>query len=366
MKARFWLFFGLGISLLVIVGHFTANVQAGTLRQVVATPTVNYKYALPFVANNPAPPPIPPPAAPSYYMGTLDPATVINQGCALGQRDVYLSGAQDSVVVLDFGYPQKYANGTFGARGFDYPPVYANTDQIAAVVENFGVGYINCSANDPASHLRIAIGTSNYPGQYYPAVTYAHGQAWSNMVTAVNTWFTTRCAGTACANRVDAAGANDIELAWNTPAATLDWLAGYASVAKYQMYNFGALDGCPWLAHPTYNCVWPNKDQVWTAIWGSPPVQPIPEIYRTDDINAEQWYLMSVYSYVNHHEKIQFIGPMTQTGACQQYPESSCTILGNTPTQAWWQLHNLLNGDPATAGEALSFPSDIRYMEKAP
>jgi hypothetical protein len=157
-------------------------------------------------------------------------------------------------------------------------------------------------------------------------------------------------------------GASDIELSLNTPAATIDWLNGYDSAAKYPMYNFGALEGCPWLAHPTYNCVWANKDQVLFVVWGSPPVQPIPEIYLTSGVNAEQWYLMSVYSVQRYHEKIQFVGPLTQQGACQQFPESECIPLGNTPEQAWWQLYNLLNNNASTSGEMLRFPSDIRYL----
>ena len=362
MRTTILILLCIGGSLLIFLTQFTRAAQAESLGQaVVATPTFSGKIYLPVIAKSLL---SPPPAAPSYYMATLDPATLVNAGCELGKRDVALEGTQDSVVVLDFGYPQKYANGTFGARGFHNPAVYANTAQIASAAENFGVGYINCSGGDPASHLRIAIGTSNYPGAAYSSVTYAHGKAWANMVTAVNDWFIARCAGTACANRVDAAGANDIELSWNTPTATKDWLNGYASAAQYQMYNFGALEGCPWLAHPTYQCTWTNKEDVWFAIWGSPPVQPIPEIYLTNGINAEQWYLMSVYSATKHSEKIQFIGVMTQQGACQQFPESECVPLGNTPEQGWWQLYNLLNGDWRTAGEQLLHPSDIRYIGK--
>lgn len=341
------------------IGPLTVGAQATYMVPVVAVKlTYPYHTYLPFISG----PLMPPPAAPSYYMATLDPTALVNEGCALGQRDVSLAGAQDSVVILDFGYPQKYTNGTFGARGFASPAVYANTNKIAAAVENFGVGYINCSGNDPTSHLRIAIGTSNYPGSAYSSVTAAHGKAWATMVSAVNDWFSAQCRGTACENRVDAVGASDIELSWNTPAATIDWLNGYASVAKYPMYDYGALEGCPWLAHPTYRCNWSNKDDVLYAVWGSPPVQPLPEIYLTNGINAEQWYLMSLYSVQRYHEKIQFVGPLTQQGACQQFPESECIPLGNTPEQAWWQLYNLLNHNASTSGEMLRFPSDIRYL----
>jgi hypothetical protein len=89
----------------------------------------------------------------------------------------------------------------------------------------------------------------------------------------------------------------------------------------------------------------------------------VPEIYRTDGVNAEQWYLMSVYSYTNHSgTKIQFVGPMSQYQACQQ--RGGCSTIDNTPEQAWWQLYNLLNNDWRTAGETLPYLTDIKWLNE--
>ena len=323
------------------------------------------KAYLPIVSRvNPPPPPDPSPAPPlvstSLYMLTKDPTKLTNEGCALGKRDLSLPGRQDSVVVLAFGYPQKNASGVYGTHGYGYPAQSWTIAEITAAVENFGYAYWTCVGEDFDSHLRIAVGTNNYQGDVNVAVNYDHGIVWANMVGAVNDWFVSSCTR-GCDGQVDAVGANDIELTWNTYTATKNWLDGYAAVTKYPLYNFGAVEGCPWFSHPNYTCYWQDLEKVWYVTWGSPPVQPLPEIYLTSGVNAQQWYLMSVYSYTRHGQKMQFVGPMTQTQACEQ--EGSCLQqLENPPADAWWQFYNLLNGDARTAGEALPFSTDIKWL----
>ena len=59
---------------------------------------------------------------------------------------------------------------------------------------------------------------------------------------------------------------------------------------------------------------------------------------------------------------MQFIGPMTEYGACQQYP-SGCTGINSPPDQSWRTLYGLLNSDARTSGEYLPYLTDIRYLE---
>lgn len=366
MKANRWIPIGLVASFLFVVyvwlpGFAQSGNNPRYLPMIGNPPTPTFT---PTPTNTPTPEPVgPPQVSPSYYMTTLDPQTVTNEGCNLGKRDMALPGRQDSVVVLAFGYPQQYPDQQFGARGFAYPAQPATTAQIAAAVENFGYGYWKCTYQDYQSHLRIGIGTSNYPGDNYSSVTSAHGKAWAEMVNAVNDWFVNSCTRS-CDGQVDAVGASDIELAWNKAAPTTDWINGYASAARYPLYNFGAVEGCPWLAKPTYTCAWGNLEAVWYVIWGASVVQPVPEIYLTSGINAEQWYLMSVYSYNKHGEKIQFVGPMSEHTACLQ--RGGCTGTGysidNLPADAWWQLYLLLNSDLRTDGELLRYSTDIQYL----
>jgi hypothetical protein len=302
-------------------------------------------------------------ASNSLYITSLDPTTLYNQGCTLGTRDLGLSGKQDSVVVLHFGYP-RMVNNEYGARLY-YPASPATDDQIAAAVEQFGYGYWYCVGADFDSHLRIGIGTSNYGGSIYSLVTSGHGQAWARMVNLVNDWFKNTCMR-GCDGQVDAVGASDIELSWNDYTTSLDWLNGYDSANNYPLYNFGAIPGCPYLASPGAQCggggyYW-SKEQVWMVTYGLNPVFPLPEIYRTDGVNAQQWYLMSVYSYTAHGAKMEFIGPMAQYQACLQ--RGGCSTIDNTADQAWKQLYTLLNGDARTAGETLPYATDILWLNE--
>lgn len=368
-RVRFWGFLSLFVGiLLVVLAWLPGRAQAPLPDEPTLRPdnfTAPGKIYLPLAMMSPdTGTAAPPPVSTSMYMLSKDPQLIFNEGCRLGKRDLSLPGKQDSVVVLAFGYPQRNANGVYGAHGFGYPARSWTNDEIAAAVENFGYAYWSCVDGDFESHLRISIGTNNYQGDTNPAVNAGHGKAWANMVSAVNDWFNNPAScPRKCDGQVDAVGANDIELSWNTPAATIDWLNGYASVTKYPLYNFGAAEGCPWLAKPGYKCLWGNLEQVWFVVWGSAPVQPLPEIYLTSGVNAEQWYLLSVYSYQNHGEKIQFVGPMTEVQACQQ-EGTGCRALeiDNKPNDAWWQLYNLLNGDWRTAGEKLPYLTDIKWL----
>ncbi|HZW03318.1 MAG TPA: hypothetical protein VFF68_05295 [Anaerolineaceae bacterium] len=320
--------------------------------------------------NTPTLPPIsntPPRWTTSYYFAVADPANLNAEarqiGCELGTRDLGLPGKQDNLVILDFG-TTKYVNGQYGAS-LMYRNGFGTIAQIGEAVKQFGYGYWDCVESDFDSHLRIGIGTNNYTGSTYPSVTYGHGQAWAAMVNQVNDWFVNNCPRS-CDGQVDAAGANDIELGWGSPEATIDWLNGYDSVNRYPMYNYGALPGCPYFAAPGSQCggnstVW-TKERVW-LVTDAGPVQSLPEIYRNDGVNAQQWYLMSVWAYQNKGKPMDFIGVMTQYQACLQRASSdpTCATLDNTANQGWTQLHNLINGDVRTRWP-LQFSTDIKWL----
>lgn len=301
----------------------------------------------------------------SYYMSTVAPQELYNRGCDLGKRDLALPGVQDNIVILDFGGPRRLATGDYAARLFGSPIVYASTSQIAAAVEAFGEGYYLCTGDDIYSTVVIGIGTNNYTydGSATYQVNYAHGRAWALMVNAVNDWF--RMKG--YTRQVSAVGANDIELSWNTYEATRDWLDGYDSVNQYDLINFGAIPGCPYFRSPGAQCggdgyIW-TKEQVWYVIWGSPPVYPLPEIYANNGVNAEQWYLMSVYSYQMHGMPLEFRGVMTQYWSCVDRYDSTCPVLDNTPQEGWNQLSSLVNSDSRTAHQ-IRWSTDIAWNRR--
>mgnify|MGYP000368555559 CR=1 FL=1 len=301
-----------------------------------------------------------PPYSTSLYMKTLDSSTLYNMGCELGVKDLNTPGAQDSLVILAYGYP-KYVDGVYGTRFYGTTIRFVTLEQIKFATLQFAWGYYTCTGTDFASHLRIGIGTSNYEGDN-PAVNFAHGAAWGEMVNAVNAWLVQNGAS----GQVDAVGASDIELSWNDYVETKDWLDGYDSVNQYDLYNFGAIPGCPTLSRPgaqcgTYPHLW-SREQVWYVIYGAGPVYPLPEIYLTDGTNAEQWYMMSTYSVTAHGAPVGFVGSLTTYQACQQV--GGCNGPGwdlrNTPQQGWTQLYTLLNGNPRTA-QGLRWASDMKW-----
>ncbi len=300
----------------------------------------------------------------SYYMATVNTSTLFNLGCELGLHDLNTTGAQDNLVILDFGYPrfvnEKY---TVSLMGYGSPTM----DQLGDASRNYGMGYFICSGEDHESHLRIAIGTSNYPGNYNPSITFEHGAAWATMVNDVN-YYLAENTHNELMQQVDAVGANDIELSWNSYEATKAWLDGYDSLNQYDLYNYGALPGCGWLKNPDTQCgsyphLW-SKEQIWTVIYGMGPIYPLPEIYLTSGLNAEQWYLLSVYSYQNHGVPVGFVGSLTNYQACQQ--RGGCSgegwAIDNTPEQGWSQLYNLLNSDYRTA-QGLRWATDILWTD---
>jgi hypothetical protein len=196
----------------------------------------------------------------SYYITSVDGAFSYNLGCAVGVKALETPGIQDDLVILDYGYP-KYVNGYYGASLMGYGPV--SVDQIAFSAQQFAWGYYTCTGTDFDSHLRIGIGTNNYPGSTNPSVSFEHGRAWGKMVNQVNDWIVAR----GIASQVDVVGANDIELSWNSYTATKDWLDGYDSINLYDLYNFGAIPGCPSLNRigaqcGTYPYLW-SYEQVW-------------------------------------------------------------------------------------------------------
>ena len=164
-----------------------------------------------------------------------------------------------------------------------------------------------------------------------------HGKAWANMVNAVNHWIKVQ----GYFSRVDAVGANDMEISWNTPENTRGWVDGYDSSNLYALYNYGDAAGCPTRSYPNWTCNPPwTREDVWYVSFGVGAAYPLPLIYSRDGANAQQWALLSLYSYTQHGARMDIKGSFTQYQACQQFPDGCGTGLNNTPSQGWTQLKN--------------------------
>jgi CSLREA domain-containing protein len=176
-------------------------------------PTVSsqgsFRIYLPLGMKNFQSPPLP---TFSYYV--QDPSILDSLGTEVGQL-VLTQAITDHVVVLAFGSPAISGVGTsWGTvlvnRGF------VSWGQINNGVQLFVTSWLAQTQNT-SHHLRLVIGTNNYPvsntSNYSSAVTPAHAGAWSVLATYLDVTFTDP--------RVKIVGGIDAQVAWNTKTTTL-------------------------------------------------------------------------------------------------------------------------------------------------
>jgi len=317
-------------------------------------------YFFPAFFNNPQIP-----YSTSYYLPTVDGAFLYGLGCEHGMRDLALSGAQDSVIVLDFSYPVYDSSFGYGAALFednpwDTPTVPVPISEIIQAVKRFAIGYYNCSGEDTASNLVIGVGTNNKPTSIETASrATAHGHAWGTMVSDLNQWALNQ----KILHQVQFYGASDIEISWNTPAWTRAWIAGFEQNEDVLMLHFGDAAGCPYDENPHWSCGsdWTVED-VWYVSWGAPSALPLPLIYLTNGVHAKQWAFLSRYSVENHGYRMDFTGVFTQWQYCQQF--TWCNGTDNSPEAAYQQMLTELNKDPNTS-QSIRWKSDIRWVRES-
>lgn len=284
----------------------------------------------------------------SIYVTSFDNGLLYNAGCAQGDRDKNLAGVQNSKVLIHLGQPW-YDNEDYGVllhNTYDFKTV----NDISQQIIEYAHGYWQCTGSDTTSHVKIAISTSNYSTAY---TSYAHGNAWAEMVRSTSILLQQ----TDYYTQVDVSGGSNMELGFNSPELTREWVEGYDDAAYdpvneelYRLYNFGDAAGCP----PYGSCGtqefpdWTQED-IWYISYGCLACYPIPLIYSNDWTQAEQWQQISKYSVDEHGVKILFQGSTTQYQACQQRWDPSCSFLDNLPEEVFAQLYTVLNSDPATA-----------------
>lgn len=296
----------------------------------------------------------PPRFGTSVYMTTNNPNAYYNLGCAQGKRDLGLAGTQDSLVVLAFGRPVKIGD-VYGASLFDVAPT--TTAVLETLIPMYAMGYVDCAGADTQSTVTLGLGTSNYGDM----VRYSSGIAWNNFVDHVNRWLKDNN----YYHRVAALGAIDIELGWNPPDVTRNWVNGYDDGNLYPYLDFGDANSCPTRVFPHWDCkdAW-TKEDLWYVSYGVGAAFPLPLIYATDTGNAQQWALMSLWAAQNKGAPMQIQGVMTQWQACQQYPSGCGPGLDNRPEEGWQQLYDELARDARTKQE-LRWSTDILWWRSS-
>ena len=322
-----------------ITGANATVANSPSPRLAEQSPLAAKQWNLPMVSRAPIVPPV---ATTSRYMSTTNYAALYNEGCSMG------TAGQSGVVVLDFGQP-RYQNSTFGTLLYD-DVTFATLSQISTAAKGFLNGYWDCSY--AGGFLTLALGTSNYFG----ATGYGHGQAWSQLVNDLGAWIP--APPVSYASKEAIAGANDIEMSWNTVGNTRAWVNGYDSINKYPYYDYGSCDGCAFAMYPNACPNWaPSNywtiEDVYYVAWGASPANPLPEIYLPNGANAGQWYCMSLYAYNVHGLRMDIQGSFTQWQACGCLPTVTLR-----PEEGWYQLYQRLNADPRTS-QWLPYSTDI-------
>ncbi len=303
-----------------------------------------------------------PPKSTSWYVYTTSGESdstlytwMYNKGYEAGQIDLNTAGTQNSVAVLDFGQPW-YQNNVYGTWSFNGTyGRFVSVSVIKEAVKQFSSGYYWGAGSDTSSQMRVVIGTNNY-GSY---TTYAHGQAWIQLVKDATT------AVSSYASQVSVRGGSDIEIGYSGPSTASLWVNGYASgfSSPYYLYNYGDAAGCPTSGTTSSpgNCDngW-TQDDVEYVSWGASPMYPLPEIYSTAGGNAKQWQQIALYSYLAYSSDMVVLAPLSQSAACAQ--RGGCSGTNNTPQQAWNQLWTELNSDSRTAQD-MQWSTDIKWRQ---
>jgi len=302
----------------------------------------------------------------SHYMSPVTSSYMWDRGCDVGGGTKYQGGGiTDYVVVLDFMQPY-VSGGVYGAR---MSGTFENTSWIADKVEQFGLGFYDCSSSVPRLNIIAGVNSDS------STVTSAHGTAWANMVTTIDNWFSTSPHD--IVSQVWAHGGIDAESGfYASPSMLRSWVNAYSSAAGTvsYAYDFGDAAGCAYdtyKAPPGYTC---NngftQDDYFYLSYGCANCQGLPEIYNTTiktlpngnptDPNAQEWEGIRLYGYHELGQTNEIDGSTTQHTACGQ-PGHSCSGTNNTAQAGWTHLYNVVTYFTPVQSFGLPWSNDFMW-----
>lgn len=324
------------------------------------------------------PAPQPPLETTSYYIRTLNADVLRDMGCAEGTVDQNTAGARRSAAILMFGRPETVVDvrdGTtfIGTTIYNDNEDFATSLQISATVQQYIEGYIDCTDED--SFLTVIVTTSNFdpPGDEIQVVTEQHGEQWGLMVNNLQIW--AENPARQYNERLGVEGGSDMELGWNTPIITRNWVDAYHRTSNRRLYNFGDAAGCPAPGGEPEECgdddypEWDAED-VWYISGGAGSTSPIPQIYLNNGEQADQWAFLKLDAVQNGRIPPFISGVLTQFQACQQNVlernNTACIDgdLDNTPAEGWTQMYNALDADPQIQQANIAWLTDIQFSPR--
>ncbi|WP_017537789.1 hypothetical protein [Nocardiopsis halophila] len=179
------------------------------------------------------------------------------------------------------------------------------------------------------------------------------GSAWADLVD--------RAAARVSGGRVSVAGAVDAEPEWSSASWARAWVDAYTSGSSTRLYAANSAGGCPQYGSSSTSCNngWSLSDVHYVSAGASNRIRAVPQIYRTDGIQARQWAAVSAWGADHGGGPVRFAGSMSQRIACKQ--RGGCERTDNTAKAAWTQLREELNSHPDTRIGDLPYATDVRW-----
>ncbi len=266
----------------------------------------------------------------SYYVDTTNASTIGDLGCY--DTGSSASGARN--VVLDFGQqvPDGTSNTGWGTNTWDVgalPDYSASNPSVLSLYKAFANGWRYCNSSLP---VWLGLGTNNYGSN----VGTSQGADWGSLVGVLASDYS----GT----NIHARGANDIELDWNVPSVTKNWIGGSKPALRGQSgsagfqasgqsyFDYGDATGC--------NASTGKCDNAWTTDgaynkdYGFAGAVPLPEAYNQGQ--ADWWTAVDSY-------------------AVPSYSGAMATPGYDTPPDAWQYLAN-------ATGQYTASVTSIQFM----
>ncbi|ASU84134.1 hypothetical protein CDO52_16250 [Nocardiopsis gilva YIM 90087] len=275
--------------------------------------------------------------------GSADTDRARSDGCTAGTT------GRSGVRILFFGTQESGGRlrppGTTAGNSATRVPASRAIDAAAA----WARGFSSCRARGATATLALGVNNKDDGGVGGAGA----GRAWARIVQ--------QAASAAENPAVSIAGAVDAEPGWSSPGWGRGWVRAFTSATSRTLYAAGAAGGCPTYGAASVRCNngWTVPDVYFVAAGAAPTIRAIPQIYRTDGIQARQWAHISSWGAKRGSGTVRFAGSLSQYVACQQ--RSGCATTDNTAKAAWTQLRDELNAHPETRVSALPNATDVRW-----
>jgi hypothetical protein len=286
----------------------------------------------------------PPPTASHYVVSSGDDQSADAQGYQSGCADG--RAGQSGLRMLLFG--------TQEPDGRIRPPGTTKSSPAQRVSQEWvsknAVGWMRGFTECGKANAILALGVNNKSdGAANPARA---GADWARLVTSV--------ASAAPAGRIVVGGAMDGEPGWSGAAWARGWVDAYVQGTSRTLVAAGSADGCPTDAS-TESCAqgWTVADVFHISTGAASSVVALPQIYRTDGIQARQWAAISAWGARSDKGPLRVVGALSQRAACRQ--KSGCPNTDNSASDARDQLTKALASNSATRNTVPLVASDMDW-----